>query len=100
MLPDINSAVPCGLILNELISNALQHGFPDGRKGVIRIELMRGSDGTVFFRGADDGIDFLKDIDFRHPESFGHQIEKMLTAQLEATFELDRMSGSGSDSGL
>jgi two-component sensor histidine kinase len=91
---DINSAVPCGLIMNELISNALRHGFPNGRKGAIRIELKRGPDGTVILRVADDGIGFSKDVDFRKAEGFGLQIVNMLVGQLEATFELDRAGGT------
>jgi len=91
---DINSAIPCGLILNELISNALKHAFPDGRKGLIRIELKRGADDTIVLRVADDGIGFPKEMDFREAESFGLQIVNLLVHQLEAGIELDRTNGT------
>jgi two-component sensor histidine kinase len=91
---DINSAVPCGLILNELISNALQHGFPDGRKGVIRIGLKGGPGGTVILRVADDGVGFPENLDFSKAESFGLRIVNLLVGQLDATFALDRVSGT------
>ncbi|MCX6564971.1 MAG: PAS domain S-box protein [Candidatus Aminicenantes bacterium] len=91
---NINSAVPCGLILNELISNSLKHAFPEGRKGLIRIGLKRGSDDTIIIRVADDGIGFPKDLDFRRSESLGLQITNLLVGQLEGTIELDRTNGT------
>ncbi|MCX6565201.1 MAG: PAS domain S-box protein [Candidatus Aminicenantes bacterium] len=91
---DINSAVPCGLILNELISNSLKHAFPEGRKGLIRIGLKRGPDDTIILRVADDGIGFPKDIDFLQFESLGLQIAKLLVGQLEGTIDLDRTNGT------
>ena len=93
-LLDINSAVPCGLILNELISNSLKHAFPEGRKGIIRIGLKLGADSTIILRVADDGVGFPKDLDLRHLESLGYQITKLLVGQLEGTIELDRTKGT------
>ncbi|MCX6565095.1 MAG: PAS domain-containing protein [Candidatus Aminicenantes bacterium] len=91
---DVNSAVPCGLILNELISNALKHAFPEGRKGLIRIGAKRGPDGTIILRVADDGIGFPKNLDFRKDESLGLQIVSLLVGQLEAAIDLDRTNGT------
>jgi PAS domain S-box-containing protein len=91
---DINSAVPCGLILNELISNALKHAFPGGRTGEIKIGLRRGPGGAVELRVADDGVGFPKGLDFRKAESFGLQIVNLLVGQLEAAIDLDRTKGT------
>jgi len=91
---DINSAVPCGLILNELISNSLKHAFPEGRKGKIRIGLKRSPDDTIIIRVADDGIGFSKKFDFRRSESLGLQIANLLVGQLDGTIELDRENGT------
>jgi PAS domain S-box-containing protein len=91
---DINSAIPCGLILNELISNALKHAFPNGRTGVIRIGLRRGTGGAVELRVADDGVGFPPESDFREAESFGLQIVNLLVHQLEAAIDLDRTNGA------
>jgi PAS domain S-box-containing protein len=91
---DINSAIPCGLILNELISNALKHAFPNGRTGVIRIGLRRGTGGAVELRVADDGVGFPAESDFREAESFGLQIVNLLVHQLEAAIDLDRTKGT------
>ncbi|MCX6567104.1 MAG: ATP-binding protein, partial [Candidatus Aminicenantes bacterium] len=91
---DINSAVPCGLILNELISNSLKHAFPEGRKGLIRIGMKRGPDSMIVLRVADDGIGFPKNLDFHQAESFGLQIVTLLVGQLDGTIELDRKKGA------
>ncbi len=91
---DINSAVPCGMILSELISNAIKHAFPKGRTGVITIGLKRGTGDAIDLRVADNGIGFPEGLDFRNPETFGLQIVNLLISQLEATFELDRRNGT------
>jgi two-component sensor histidine kinase/DNA-binding response OmpR family regulator len=91
---DINSSVPCGLLLNELISNALRYAFPDGRKGVLKIGLRRGIENMVELRVEDDGVGFPEEFDFRKAETFGFQIVNMLVTQLEATIELDRTRGA------
>jgi hypothetical protein len=91
---DINTAVPCGLILNELISNALKHAFPAGRKGVLMIRLRRGKDGAVELRIADNGVGFPKGLDFRRTESLGLQIVSLLVGQLEGTIKLARKNGT------
>jgi PAS domain S-box-containing protein len=52
----IDTAIPCGLIANELVSNALRHAFPDGRRGTISVALGLDGDGAIALRIADDGI--------------------------------------------
>jgi PAS domain S-box-containing protein len=91
---DINAAVPCGLLVNELISNALKYAFPGGRKGTVRIRLRQETDGTLKLRVADDGVGFPKELDFRHAESFGLQIVALLIEQLEGTIALEGNDGT------
>ncbi len=91
---DINSAGPCGLVVNELVSNALKHAFPEGRKGTVRIGLRREADGTITLRVADDGVGFPEALDFRKADSFGLQILGLLVEQLDAKIELDRTNGT------
>ncbi len=91
---DLNSSVPCGLILNELISNSLKHAFPGGRKGSIRIGLKRGPDDVIVLRVGDDGIGFPKNLDFHKAETFGLQIVNLLVEQLEGTIEIDQTNGT------
>lgn len=91
---DVNTAVPFGLILNELISNALKHGFPKGRKGTLKIRLRRGAGGEVILRVADDGVGFQGNLDFRNAESFGLKIINLLVKQLDGVIDLDRKGGT------
>ena len=91
---DVNSAVPCGLLVSELVTNALKHAFPGDRKGLVRIGLHRGETGTVELRVADDGVGFPEAVDFRCTESLGLQIVTLLVGQIEGTIELDRKTGT------
>jgi PAS domain S-box-containing protein len=90
---DVDTAVPCGLILNELLTNALKYAFPDGRSGDISIGL-RGEAGHVTLSVRDTGIGFPADLDFRHTESLGLQLVSMLTEQLGGTMTLSRECGT------
>jgi PAS domain S-box-containing protein len=94
VLLDINSSVPCGLLLNELISNSLKYAFPEGRKGILKIGLRRGIENMVELRVEDDGVGFPEEFDFRNAGTFGFQIVNMLVSQLDATIELDRTNGA------
>jgi two-component sensor histidine kinase len=91
---DINSSVPCGLILNELISNSLKHAFPESRKGRLRIGLNHGPTDTIILQVADDGIGFPKKLDFRQADTLGLQIVNLLVDQLEGTIELGQTNGT------
>jgi PAS domain S-box-containing protein len=91
---DINSAVPCGLLASELITNALKHAFPNGRNGVLRIGLRRKKDGAVELKVADNGVGLPKNVDYRRAESFGLQIVALLAGQLEGILALDRKNGT------
>jgi PAS domain S-box-containing protein len=90
---DVDTAIPCGLILNELLTNALKYAFPDGRTGAIHIEL-RAEAGYVTLRVHDTGIGFPEDLDFRNTDSLGLQLVGMLTEQLGGTMTLVRERGT------
>jgi two-component sensor histidine kinase len=90
----IDTAIPCGLITNELISNSLKHAFPGGRGGEIRIELCADNDRQLNLMVSDNGVGFPNDLDFRETESLGLQLVNTLVEQLEGTVELDRSGGT------
>ena len=108
----IDFAIPCGLILNELISNSLKHAFPGDREGEIRIALhaeglrmearvevdddtASDSDGKITLIVSNNGVEFPEDLDFRNTESLGLQLVTLLAEdQLDGTIELDRSSGT------
>ncbi len=91
---DINAAVPCGLILNELVLNALKHAFPDERKGKVTVELRESEAGTVRLTVRDDGIGFPEGIDIAQADTMGLQIVSLLTEQLDGRVEVKRDGGT------
>ena len=71
---DVSQAVPCGLLVNELVSNSLKHAFPDGRTGEVRVELQVVDGGpAVRLRVADNGVGLPADFDLRQLRSLGLQ---------------------------
>ncbi len=90
---DINTAIPLGLIVNELITNSLKHGFPEGKKGEINIDF-RHQNGNFVLSVADNGVGFPKDLDFRKTDSLGLQLVNSLTDQIDGTVELDTTEGT------
>lgn len=89
----LDTAIPCGLIINELVSNSLKHAFPDGKEGEIHICLFLDNDKfTLIVR--DNGVGFPKDLDFRNTESLGLQLVITLVEQLEGTIDLKRSGGT------
>lgn len=90
---DVDTAIPCGLIINELLTNCLKHAFPGDTKGEICVELFKKDDKYVL-NVKDDGIGFPDDIDFKNTESLGLQLVNNLVSQIEGTLELDNTNGS------
>ena len=85
----INTAIPSGLIINELVSNALKHAFPEGRKGKIRLELKPADDRNLILSVMDDGIGLPEGLDVRRNDgSLGLQLVAMLSKQLRGTLDV------------
>lgn len=85
---NLNSAIPCGLIVNELVSNALKYAFTNRAAGRITITLTQESDTTIALGIADNGLGLAPDIDWRNTRSLGLQIVCSLVEQLQGTIEL------------
>jgi two-component sensor histidine kinase len=90
----ITEAIPCGLIINELVSNALKHAFPKGRTGEITIQLRRTGTTQVTLIVSDNGIGFPEHVDFRKSPSLGLTLINSLVEQLGGTIKLDRSRGT------
>lgn len=90
----LDTSIPCGLIVSELVSNAFKYAFPDGRTGEVYVRLEPVD--TVRYRltVGDNGVGFPKDIDFRQTDSLGLQLVTTLTDQIDGEIELDRSSGT------
>ena len=89
----VDTAIPCALIINELMSNSLKYAFPDGRTGAVTVALER-ANGVHTLTVADDGVGFPADVDFRATDSLGMQLVVTLVGQLEGTITLDRTKGT------
>jgi PAS domain S-box-containing protein len=84
----IDEAIPCGLIVNELVSNALKHAFPGDRQGEILVQGSRDGKGWVHLSVADTGIGLPPGLDFQNTETLGLQIVSLLARQLGGTIEI------------
>ena len=88
---NIDLAVPCGLILNELISNAFKHGFPNGSGGQIRLRLRAGENGSCVLCVEDNGVGIPAGLDLNTTNSLGLKLVRILTRQIHGSFELTRI---------
>lgn len=79
---DIDTAIPCGLIITELVSNALKHAFPDGRNGEVNVEMRCSSTSQYQLAVWDDGVGIPAEMDYRKMNSLGLQLVNNLTRQL------------------
>jgi PAS domain S-box-containing protein len=87
---DIDRAIPCGLILNELISNALKHAFPNGRSGEIRVSLQRTRNGGLVLSVADNGVGLPDEATLQARRSLGMHLVHSLATQLDTQIEFLR----------
>ncbi len=98
ILVDIETAIPCGLIINELVSNALKYAFPDNREGIIQIEFYQGHRPTsppqleLFVR--DNGIGLPADFQIQNTRSLGMTLVQGLVEQLEGVLEIRYQPGA------
>jgi PAS domain S-box-containing protein len=90
----IDVAIPCGLIVSELVSNCLMHAFPKGGPGEVLVDLHTTSHNKLTLNVSDNGAGFPTDVDFRNTESLGLQLVNALTGQLGGTVDLVRNGGT------
>ncbi len=88
----IEAIVPCGLIVTELVTNSFKHGFPDGRRGRIHIQLSRESE-RIRLVVADDGVS-MSVADAPESAGLGLKLVKSLVAQLDGTMEVNVADGT------
>ncbi|MBI5680031.1 MAG: sensor histidine kinase [Methanobacterium sp.] len=84
---NIETAIPCGLIITELVTNSIKHAFSDGREGKIDVELQI-EDKKFILKITDNGIGLADDFNVENPESFGLQLVVLLVNQLRGSIEL------------
>lgn len=91
---DIDTAIPCGLIINELISNALKYAFSKTEAGEIYVEFRKHETGQISLICRDNGIGIPKEFDLHNSRSLGLTLVKDLVEQLEGSMTIDRCSGT------
>jgi two-component sensor histidine kinase len=94
VLLDIDQAIPCGLILNELLTNAFKYAFPEDRTGEVYVALHADPPQHVTIVVQDTGIGLPEGLDFRNTDSFGLQLVCLLAEQMEGTITLLREQGT------
>ena len=88
----IELAVPFGLILNEMMTNALKHAFPDGRGGEVRLVVSHAEGGGCVLRILDDGVGMGPNVAADGEGTLGLRLVRLLTRQVQGDFELLRRS--------
>jgi PAS domain S-box-containing protein len=89
----VDQAIPCGLLLNELVSNALKHAFPRGGAGCVSLEIGE-HEGLCTIRVSDDGVGLPEGFDAYHSKTLGMQLLTTLTRQLEGQLTITSDAGA------
>lgn len=87
-------AIPCALLLNELVSNALKYAFPDEKHGDLHVTLRETPDGEICLRVSDTGIGLPDDLDVKTVSSLGFQLVTGFVQQLQGTLTITREHGT------
>ncbi|MBN2719872.1 MAG: PAS domain S-box protein [Proteobacteria bacterium] len=90
----LDTAIPCSLIITELVSNAMKHAFGDRREGVIEVRLRNSPSGEYFLQVSDNGEGFPEDLDFRNTRTMGLQFVHQMAAQLGSKLAMERQNGT------
>ncbi|MCD6215420.1 MAG: PAS domain S-box protein [Candidatus Desulfofervidus sp.] len=91
----LDKAIPCGLIINELVSNSLKYAFPANKQGEIRITLYPTNENQLELIVSDNGISIPENIDFRNTDSLGlHLVTILAEDQLQGEINLNRTEGT------
>ena len=91
---DLETLIPCGLVVNELLSNALKHAFPDGRKGEVRVRISQADAGQIRLVVSDDGVGLPAGVETENPSTLGLKLVDMLSRQLGGILSLERSAGT------
>jgi two-component sensor histidine kinase len=90
----IDKGIPCGLIINELVTNALKYAFPQERRGEITISISKDGDDSVALSVADNGVGLPKSATLHHGDTLGLQLVKQLSQQLKGRMDVQNTKGT------
>ena len=85
---DLDTAVPLGLVVNELVSNSLKYAYPEGRRGVVELTLRAGPDKQLTLSVCDHGVGLPPGFDLNNTNTLGLRLVNLLSAQLEGTLSV------------
>jgi PAS domain S-box-containing protein len=91
---NINTAIPCGLLINELISNIFKHAFPASRKGKITVEMKRLPGSLIYLKIRDNGVGLPKNFNVEKCESLGLKLVRTLAMQLDGKLSIKSSKGA------
>ena len=91
---ELDDALPCALLISEIISNSLKHGFPEQREGEVRILLRNEAGGGVALVLADNGVGLPERMDWPTSRSLGLRLVRALAEQLHASLDIRRHGGT------
>lgn len=91
---DMDTAMPCGLLLNEIISNSYKYAFIDGREGKIEINFQKTGANIISMRISDNGVGFPADFSIDKSETLGMQLINALTSQIDGEVKLESNQGA------
>lgn len=92
---DMKTASPVGMAINELVSNALKHAFPDKRTGEIEVSIKQLENRDVLLIVKDDGVGIPESMDWRQTKSLGLRlVTNLVEGQLDGTIDLNRSNGT------
>jgi two-component sensor histidine kinase len=90
---NLDTSIPCGLIINEIISNSLKYAFPDNRDGIIFVTL-KVNKNKVRIEAGDNGVGMPENIDIKNTQTLGLQLVDILIEQINGSLELDSKKGT------
>ena len=90
----LDTAIPAGLIVNELVSNSLKYGFPDNQKGNIFVSLKRSKGGSNILMVEDDGVGMPSSVNYKETDSLGLQLVVTLSDQIDGKITLKKVKGT------
>ena len=90
----IDAAIPCGLIVNELITNSVKHAFPDDRQGMIKVSLYSTDIDRWIVEVSDNGVGIREDLNIEMATTLGLQLVKVLVSQINGSTEIKNDSGT------
>ena len=89
---NLDTAIPCGLLINELVTNSFKHAFPEGKSGEIKIESRLNEDHCLHLIISDNGVGIPEDFDWENSPSLGLRLVRILSQQLDAKIECKSLS--------